>query len=188
MTEVIGAIREKWLIRGGEAGFGAPLDIERPTFDSIGRAQPFNGGGAISWHPQIGTAFAVWGAIAGLWLSLGREQFGYPVTDEVPRPDGRGHANHFRAMHLLDQPEAWIYWTAQTGAHELHGLIGLTYRTIGSERSFLGYPTSDEHDTPGRPGGRRSDFEHGVIDWTPEDGATPRHNLDGDTVQNPVDD
>lgn len=52
MAEVIGAIREKWLRLGGESGFfGAALDIERPTFDGIGRAQPFAGaGGTISWY------------------------------------------------------------------------------------------------------------------------------------------
>ena len=68
MAEVIGAIREAWLRRGGEHGFGPALDIERPTFDGVGRAQEFRGGGTISWHPHIG-AFAVWGAIGAKWES-----------------------------------------------------------------------------------------------------------------------
>ena len=55
MPDVIGAIREKWLNLGGPGGFGAPLDIERPTFDNVGRAQQFSGGGFISWRPSIGT-------------------------------------------------------------------------------------------------------------------------------------
>ena len=61
-AEVIGAIREKWLKLGGEGFFGHAIDIERPTFDGVGRAQQFSGGGIISWHPAMG-AFAVWGQI-----------------------------------------------------------------------------------------------------------------------------
>jgi len=62
MADIIGAIRDKWLRLGGEGFFGPALDIERPTFDGVGRAQAFNGGAIISWHPQTG-AFAVWGLI-----------------------------------------------------------------------------------------------------------------------------
>ena len=69
MPDVIGAIRDKWLVLGGDRGFGTPLDLERPTFDGVGRWQDFKGGGTISWHPRIG-AFAVWGAI-GLGLGTG---------------------------------------------------------------------------------------------------------------------
>jgi hypothetical protein len=42
VTEVIGAIRDKWLALGGEKGFGAALDIERPTFDGAGRVPADN--------------------------------------------------------------------------------------------------------------------------------------------------
>jgi uncharacterized protein with LGFP repeats len=52
VTDVIGAIRDKWLSLGGEAGFGQPLDVERPTFDGRGRNQSFRGDGTISWHPE----------------------------------------------------------------------------------------------------------------------------------------
>jgi uncharacterized protein with LGFP repeats len=168
MADVIGAIREKWLARGGEAGFGAALDIERPTFDGLGRAQSFQGGGTISWHPENG-AFAVWGAIGAKWIALGRERFGYPINDESPCPDGRGRFNHFRAMQIAGHPEASIYWTPNTGPHEVHGAIRAKWSSLGWERSPLGYPTSDELDAGG--GARRSNFQHGFIRWTGTGGA-----------------
>ncbi len=84
---------------------------------------------------------------------------GFPTTDELPTPDTRGRFNHFQT--------GSIYWTPQTGAHEVHGLIRDKWASMGWERSFLGYPVSDEkpHDH-----GRVSNFEHGRIIWTPESG------------------
>jgi uncharacterized protein with LGFP repeats len=43
MTDVIGAIAQKWQVLGGAGGFGQPTDIDRPTFDGVGRTQPFAG-------------------------------------------------------------------------------------------------------------------------------------------------
>lgn len=168
MADVIGAIRDKWLAMGGEGGaFGAALDVERPTFDGVGRAQEFKGG-TISWHPEIG-AFATWGAIRGRWLAIGREQYGYLTTDELGCPDGRGRFNHYRAMHLADHPDASIYWTPETGAQEVYGAIRAKWSGLGWERGWLGYPTSGEVDVP--DGGRVATFEHGAMYWWPDTGA-----------------
>jgi uncharacterized protein with LGFP repeats len=193
MPEVIGAIRDKWLAMGGAAGFGAPLDIERPTFDGVGRTQSFASGGFISWHPQIG-AFAVWGAIAAKWLSVGREQYGYPITDELPCPDHRGRYNHFRTLQLPGHPEASIYWTSRTGAHEVHGAIRTAWAAQGWEQGAgngrgLGYPISDEQDWPGVPHARFGRFEFGEIRWTPHEGIQIAHSvpIDPGTALNPVD-
>jgi uncharacterized protein with LGFP repeats len=169
MTDVIGAIAQKWQTLGGAAGFGEPIDIERPTFDGVGRTQPFAGGKFIVWHPELG-AFELHGLIAAKWLSLGREQFGYPSTDELGCPDGRGRFNHFLTMQLAGRPVASIYWTPTTAAHEVHGAIRAAWAQHGFERGPVGYPTSDEHDSSA-PGGRRNEFEHGFIDWTPQGGA-----------------
>ena len=185
MADVIGAIRDKWLAVGGEGGFGAALDVERPTFDGTGRAQSFANGKFISWHPQIG-AFVVFGAIAQKWVAFGREQYGYPITDELSTPDGRGRFNHFRTMQANGHPEASIYWTPTTGAHEIHGAIRQAWASKGFERGELGYPTSDELDAG--HGTRRSNFEHGFIDWTAQRGAHihgPVH-FDEGTALNPV--
>jgi uncharacterized protein with LGFP repeats len=62
MAEVIGAIRDKWLRLGGEGFSGPALDVERPTFDGVGRAQSFQNGVTIYWTPQTG-AHEVHGAI-----------------------------------------------------------------------------------------------------------------------------
>jgi uncharacterized protein with LGFP repeats len=167
MPDVIGAIRDKWLQLGGEAGFGAALDIERPTFDGVGRSQPFAGGGFISWHPTIG-AHELHGDIAQKWVALDRERFGYPITDESGCPDGRGRFNHVRSPGMQGAPEASIYWTPQTGAHEVHGAIRDTWAQHGWERE-IGYPNTDEFDAGN--GARRSNFEHGFIDWTAQHGA-----------------
>jgi uncharacterized protein with LGFP repeats len=185
MPEVIGAIRGKWLEFGGEAGFGAALDIERPTFDGVGRAQPFAGGKFIVWHPELGPS-VVFGAIAQKWLALGRERFGYPVTDELVCPDGRGRFNHFRTMHLPGHPVASIYWTQETGPHEVHGAIREAWARDGFERGPVGYPISDEFGLGGRR--RRSNFEHGFIDWTPQQGAHVHGPviIDHGPVLNPV--
>jgi len=171
MPEVIGAIRDKWLALGGEGVFGPALDGERPTFDGVGRAQSFQAGGVISWHPSLG-AFAVWGAIGQKWLSLGRECYGYPITDEHACPDSRGRFNHFRTLQLPDGPEASIYWTPTTGAREVHGLIRSVWRRTDSERGPLGYPTSDEMGTELV---HRSNFEHGFIDWNSSTGEAQVH-------------
>ena len=167
MPEVVGAIREKWLAFGGESFFGPAVDVERPTFDGVGRAQPFGGGGIISWHPAIG-AFAVWGQIGQKWQALGREQYGYPTTDESPCADGVGRFNHFRAMQFPGGPRASIYWSPASGVHEVHGGIWISWSQNGFERGPLGYPTSDEH---GNGSVRRNDFQHGFIDWNARDGA-----------------
>src|SRR3954468_9135357 len=103
MPDVIGAIRQKWLALGGGSGYGAALDVERPTFDGVGRQQPFGTrGGIITWHPSFG-AHEVHGLIAQKWIALGREKFGYPITDERTTPDQIGRYNHFQ---LSGHPDA----------------------------------------------------------------------------------
>ena len=87
--EVYGLIRAKWAELGWERGdLGYPVGHEVPTFDGTGRTQVFQGG-TISWHPETRT-HAVWGLINARWDQIGRAEFGYPVTDELPTPDGRG--------------------------------------------------------------------------------------------------
>ncbi|MET8218081.1 LGFP repeat-containing protein [Streptomyces hirsutus] len=170
MPDVIGAIRGKWIAMGGEHGFFGPaLDIERPTYDNVGRAQEFVGG-TISWHPSLG-AFAVWGSIRERWMSIGREGFGYPLTDELGCPDGRGRFNHFRAMQLNGTPDCSIYWTPQTGAEPVYGGIREYWAKRGWERSQVGYPLEAEQDRIGRPG-RVQCFERGLCIWTAETGAS----------------
>jgi len=167
---VYGAIRDKWEQLNFAAGpLGRPTSDEVPTFDGAGRARSF-GGGFISWHPEIG-AFAVWGAIGQRWAQIGREQFGYPVTDETPTADEHGRFNTFRAMQLDGHPESSIYWSPETGAHEVYGAIRDKWADTHWEQGPLGYPTAPEEDAPG---GRQQLFQHGTIYWSPGGGAVVR--------------
>jgi uncharacterized protein with LGFP repeats len=96
------------------------------------------------------------------WLSLGGRDFGLPCTDELPTPDGVGRFNHFSNA-------GSIYWTPETGANAIYGAIRERWESLGWERSYLGYPISDEVDFP--EGGRVNEFQHGGIYWWPDVGA-----------------
>jgi uncharacterized protein with LGFP repeats len=67
-----------------------------------------------------------------------------------------------------------IYYLPSLGAFEVHGGIYAKWAGLGAERSFLGYPISDETGTPdGR--GRYNHFQYGSIYWTPQTGAFEVH-------------
>lgn len=90
---------------------------------------------------------------------------GEPTTPEVGTPDGRGRYMHF--------DDGSIYWTPETGAHNVQGAIRRVWRDLRWEAGPLGYPTTPERATPdGR--GRYNHFQGsggGSIYWTPETGA-----------------
>ena len=161
-----GAIRDKWASMGWERGvLGYPTTDETGTPDGIGRFNHFTGTGASSiyWTPNTG-AHSVMGAIHAEWAATGWElgPMGYPITDETTTPDGVGRYNHFSKA-------GSIYWAPNTGAHAVYGAIRGLWSSMGWERSWLGYPTSDEYSVPG---GRRSNFQYGYIFWNASNGAT----------------
>lgn len=84
------------------------------------------------------------------------------MTDETATPDGVGRYNHFTNG-------VSIYWTPDTGAHAIWGDIRKRWEALGWERSYLGYPTSDEQDFS--EGGRANSFQNGGIYWWPDLGA-----------------
>ena len=83
-------------------------------------------------------------------------------SQEMAMPDGRGRARDF--------DHGTIYWTPETGAHEIHGDI----RVCRARHRWLGYPLTDELGTPDGVG-RFNHFEHGSIYWTPDTGAHEVH-------------
>jgi glucose/arabinose dehydrogenase len=150
-----GLIGDLWESMGAQASpHGYPRSNELPTPNGRGRYNDFQNGG-IYYLPAIG-ARSVLGAIYSKWGSMGYERslLGFPRTNESRTPDGRGRYNHFEG--------GSVYWTAQTGAHELHGAILTRWQQLGWERSYLGYPTTDEFAISG---GRRVNFERGYITW-----------------------
>lgn len=169
------AIDDKYFSLGGPQGFlGRPIDAgagnqEMSTADGRGRFRDFEHG-SIYWTPQTG-AHEVHGDIRIKWAQLGgvRRFLGFPMTDELGTPDGRGRFNHFEG--------GSIYWTPETRAHEVHGAIRDKWASMGWERSRLGYPISDEKITSDRRG-RFSNFQGGTILWTPERGIEVRFRID----------
>jgi len=114
-------------------------------------------------------------AIDDKYISLGGPGgfLGRPVDEgagdqEMDTADGRGRVKDFEG--------GSIYWSAPTGAFEVHGGIRIKWAGLGGVRSFLGFPTTDETVTPdGR--GRFNHFEGGSIYWTPETDAHEVHGL-----------
>ncbi|MBP2330313.1 glucose/arabinose dehydrogenase [Kibdelosporangium banguiense] len=158
--EVHGMIKQKWAALGWELSpLGYPTTNETGTPDRIGKFNHFQFG-SVYWHPNIG-AYEVHGMIKQKWAALGWElsPLGYPTTDETGTPDRVGKFNHFQF--------GSVYWHPNTGANEVRGLIRDRWAALGWELSYLGYPTSDEHNWNGL---RRSNFQYGYITYNPANG------------------
>ena len=65
------------------------------------------------------------GAIFGEWQAQGGAQglLGYPLNNETLTPNNLGKYNHFQ--------NGSIYWTPNTAAHEVHGLIRQKWASLG---------------------------------------------------------
>lgn len=82
---------------------------------------------------------------------------GNPTTNELACSNEVGRFRHYQ--------HGSIHWHPNTGAHEVHGLIRNKWATLGWERSFLGYPKTDESDSGGGAKGRFNLFQGGAITW-----------------------
>lgn len=82
---------------------------------------------------------------------------GKPTIPESVCPDGVGRYRHY-------QGGASIYWSPQTGAHLIYGLIRHKWALLGWEKSPNGYPTTDESNAQSGHG-RFNNFQHGTIIW-----------------------
>lgn len=158
---VAGRIKFRWGTFANEQGFlKFPTTDELVTPDGIGRFNHFQGG-SIYWSPAT-DAWEVHGLIKDRWAKVGWEAgpLGYPTTNELGTPDGRGRFNHFAKG-------GSVYWTPTTGAWDVYGAIRTRWAALGWERSYLGYPTSGEFAISG---GRRTNFERGYITWNARTG------------------
>ncbi|MDI2132830.1 LGFP repeat-containing protein [Yinghuangia seranimata] len=154
---LIGEIGRVWL--RNPFAYGYPRNQEAVLGDGVGRRQEFENV-MIYWSPRTG-AHEVHGGIWTRWWQLGNETgfLGYPVSDESSL--GRSRYNEFE--------RGTIYWTADGGAHEMHGGIRARWIQIGGPEA-VGFPVTDEMPTSdGR--GRYQVFDHGSIFWTPQTGA-----------------
>jgi hypothetical protein len=107
------------------------------------------------------------GSIYNKRLELGHI-LGNPVDYTIRELDDGGYYQRFQG--------GVVYYSPTTGAHEVHGAILGKWADLGWERSFLGYPTTDESPTPDGVG-RFNHFQGGSIYWTAQTGA---HTIYGD--------
>lgn len=161
-----GTLYYEWSDRGREQGvLGYPTTDEILTKDSGGKSGRYvrfskdGASGTLYWALHLGTN-ATYGAIDQKWAELGREKggLGAPATEVTATPDGIG-----RYVHFEGPANGSIYWTPDTGAWEVHGLIKAKWASMGWERSYLGYPITDEFAIDG---GRRNLFQGGRIDYS----------------------
>jgi hypothetical protein len=83
-------------------------------------------------------------------------RLGMATTPEAPTPDGVGKFRHFA--------RGSIYWHPKTGAHMVIGLILARWSELGWEKSYLGYPLTDEINLSDGSG-RVSRFQNGELVW-----------------------
>ena len=125
-------------------------------------------GGLGFWAAGGGTSCngspATIGKIDEKYRALGgcNSFLGAPITPEQTTPDTIGRYSVFQ--------NGSIYWTPETGAFEVHGLIRDRWRDFGWEAGDLGYPITDETQTPDGIG-RYNVFQGGSIYWTASTGA-----------------
>ena len=135
---------------------GLPLSDEEAVPN--GRRSRFDGGD-IYWKGASG-AWEVHGAIRGAWDALGgpKSFLGYPTSDEVGVMNGATEIGRSATFE-----NATMFWSGATGAFECHGEILKKYLASGGPAGALGFPTTNETDTPG--GGRYNAFQNGLIVW-----------------------
>ncbi len=151
-VEVYGDIHARWRALGAERSvLGHPVAGEAAA-PRGGRVSRFERG-AVLWTSATG-ARAVYGAILGQYEVLGGPEgfLGYPVGDEEAASTGR--VSRFESGR--------VYWSAATGAHEVHGTILVRYLAEEGPGGALGFPVGDEEDAPG---GKVSRFRRGRIVW-----------------------
>jgi uncharacterized protein with LGFP repeats len=110
------------------------------------------------------------GAIEQEWLRLnsipGGFRPGQPLNDETPTPVKPGAFNNFQ--------NAAIYWSPNTGAHEVHGSFYGFWGGQGWENGRLGFPTTNEQPASG---GVFQSYQGATLYWSPWTGP---HSVSGE--------
>ena len=112
--------------------------------------------------------FIVYGEIYTKYVNIGAEEgmLSFPKMSVNKTPDGLGKYVYFEG--------GSIYWSPQSGAHEIHGNILSKYGQLGWETGYLRYPLTDEQIAPDGVG-RFNHFQGGAIYWRPGYGAKAVH-------------
>ena len=159
---------QTYLVYGGilnkyrELGYSNhPLGLptsDRKHNDRYGNDYQTFQGGVINQYG--GQAYETHGAILARWNRSGGigGPLGLPKSDESPTaisPHGSGGRYERFQRGIIN------YNQRLDRAFVLFGSIGSKYASLGYSGSYLGLPTSEEHDLAG--GGKRQDFEGGYI-------------------------
>lgn len=170
--EVYGPMYLSYEQLGGSVSvLGLPVDL--PDNIAGGRMQTFERG--LMYLKNGATrAYEVHGAILQHYLATGGPaEWGFPISNEEdvllagdvmlgPPPTGARRSRFEFST---------FYWSAATGAHEVHGAIREVYEQTGgaglphdTRFNGLGLPTVDESDWPVWAGnGRYNSFQHGSV-------------------------
>lgn len=90
-----------------------------------------------------------------------KDILGKPVSEEKTLPDNIGRCRQYKNGSIYSHPVH--------GTWEVHGEIRGKWFSLGAEKSWLGYPRSDEMKS--QDGVKYSTFENGYIVWTKQKGA-----------------
>ncbi|NNG21198.1 polysaccharide deacetylase family protein [Naumannella sp. ID2617S] len=116
---------------------------------------------ALFGPTRVAHAAPVTGAIGMKWEQV-RGLVGEAEQPEFCGLVGGGCGQRFQ--------RGFVYWSPASGAHPVTGAILGRWGVLGSERSFLGYPVTDEF-CGLRDGGCGQHFQRGSIYWSPATGA-----------------
>lgn len=159
---VYGAILGKLQSLGGVNAVGLPTTDEYDVAGFSGARESDFQRGRIYWTFENG-ARSVYGAILGKYLQMGGPgSFGMPSGDEgdiTGRPGGRQQA--FTSGN--------IYWSFETSARTISGVINDKYTEMGGPAGALGLPSSDEYAASG--GGRAQNLEKAIITTSSQTGT-----------------
>ena len=156
---VIGQIWVDYEGMGESGAIGLPL---APAVAIGGGMQQVFQGAQMYLKSGASKAFEVHGAILARFLSSGGPPVrGFPVSNEqdvLSNSTAIGRISEFETCS--------IFWSANSGAFEVHGDIRDKYRSVGGPGGDLGFPTSNESDVPGASAPARCNtFQHGSIVW-----------------------
>jgi uncharacterized protein with LGFP repeats len=102
-----------------------------------------------------GKEYTVSGPILEKYNALDEAQktdLGKPTGNVQTNPDG-GSFQQFDGGVIVHTTKSYVVW----------GKIRDKWNELGGSQGKLGYPTSDETETP--DGGKQTTFEHGVVTW-----------------------
>lgn len=141
------------------AASSATASATTSTSATAGSSATTSAGPSTQMTGANGAAYTVSGPILDKYNSLddkAKKDLGAPTNNQQANPDG-GVYQQFDGGVIIYKTQAYVVW----------GLIRDAWNAAGGSQGKLGYPTSDEVDTP--DGQKKSTFEHGTITWKPGD-------------------